>query len=144
MTPSRDDPLAMDPPPTTPAIHTMLVRGAFARCPVCGSGHLFRRGVVMVERCPRCGLLFERVEGHWVGAIGMNTIISFVSLFFAVVFSFVVLSPERPVVPLLVAPLVVGLLVPLLTYPVSKTLWTAIDLAMRPLAAGEADPDAPR
>ncbi|MEQ8717024.1 MAG: DUF983 domain-containing protein [Acidimicrobiales bacterium] len=144
MTPSRDDPLAMDPPPTTPPVHTMLVRGAVAHCPVCGSGHLFRRGVVMVERCPRCGLVFERVEGHWVGAIGVNTIISFVALFFTVVFSFVVLSPERPVVPLLVAPLVVGLLVPPVTYPLSKTLWTAIDLAMRPLAAGEADPDAPR
>lgn len=79
MSPSREDPLAVDAPPPTPPIGRMLARGAVTHCPVCGSGGLFRRGVVMVERCPRCRLRFERVEGHWIGAIGMNTIISFVA-----------------------------------------------------------------
>jgi hypothetical protein len=26
----------------------------------------------MVPVCPRCGLRFERTEGHWLGYLGLN------------------------------------------------------------------------
>jgi uncharacterized protein (DUF983 family) len=118
----------------------MLARGAVRRCPVCGRGRLFRRWFTMVERCPRCGLRFERVEGHWVGSLGLNTIVSFVTLFVVVVVGLVLSHPDFEVAPLLVAGTATAVLVPLGFFPFSRTLWTAVDLAMRPLEPGEADP----
>lgn len=115
----------------------MLWRGATKRCAVCGKGRLFRRWFVMLESCPRCGLTFERVPGHYVGALGMNTVVTFGLLLATIVGAMVLTWPDIPFVPTMVAALAVAGLTPLLFYPFSKTLWTAIDLAMRPLRPGE-------
>jgi uncharacterized protein (DUF983 family) len=116
----------------------MMGRALLLRCPVCGSGGLFRRWTHMVERCPRCGFLFERTEGQFIGAVGMNTIVTFGALLITLVVGFVVTSPDIAVVPLLAAGLAVAALLPVVFYPFSKTTWTAIDLAMSPLEPGEA------
>ena len=114
-------------------------RGLTKACPACGQRGLFSRWIHMAERCPRCDLEFERIEGHWVGAVGINTVVSFGLLIAAVVVTFIAFYPELPMVPVLGIPVAVGLLVPLFFYPFSKTTWTAIDIAMRPLEPGEAN-----
>jgi uncharacterized protein (DUF983 family) len=119
---------------------TLLARGARLRCPVCGSGGLFERWFTMVERCPRCGFRFNREEGQFLGALGLNTIVSFCVLFVVVVAGLVLSYPEFRIAPMLVAALLTAVLVPLVFFPFSRTLWAAIDLAMRPLEPGEADP----
>jgi uncharacterized protein (DUF983 family) len=126
------------PAPPTPGFLLMLRRALALRCSVCGSGGLFRRWTHMVERCPRCGFLFERTEGQFIGAVGMNTIVTFGALLITLVIGFVVTSPDIAVVPVLVAGLAVAGLLPLIFYPFSKTTWIAIDLAMTPLEPGEA------
>mgnify|MGYP001812848444 FL=1 len=119
-----------------------LARGLTLGCGVCGRRRgLFRRGVVMVERCPRCSLTFERTEGHYIGAIGINTILSFTALFFGLIVFVAATYPDTPAGAWVFALLPVLALVPLLLYPVSKTLWTSIDLLMRPLEPGEALPE---
>lgn len=118
----------------------MLFRAARRRCPVCGQGGLFSRWFTMVDRCPRCGLAFARVEGHWLGALGLNTIVSFTLLFVVVVVGLVLSYPEFRIVPLLVAAVLTAVVFPLVFFPLSRTVWTAIDIWMRPLAAGEAEP----
>ncbi len=120
----------------------MLVRGLIQRCPVCGQGQLFRRWFTMVERCPGCGLRFERIEGHWVGSLGMNTIVSFVVLFVVVVAGLVLSHPTYRMMPLVLAASLTAVVVPLAFFPSSRTLWTAIDLIMRPLEPDEARPPA--
>lgn len=124
----------------TPGPATLLGRGVLRRCPVCGHGRLFRRWFGMVERCPGCGLRFERVEGHWVGSLGVNTIVSFAALLVVVVVGLVLSAPEFDVLPVLAAAVATAVLVPLAFFPFSRTVWTAIDLAIRPLEPGEADP----
>jgi len=106
------------------------------RCPVCGGRGLFRRWVHMVRHCPRCGFDLERIEGHWIGALGMNTIVTFGAVLVAVVIGFTVTYSSDSTATLgwaVGAVVAVAVVVPLLFYPVSKTLWSAIDLAMRPL-----------
>ena len=115
----------------------MLARGLVRRCPVCGQRGLFTRWFILVERCPGCGLRFERIEGHWLGALGLNTIVSFSVLFVVVVVALVASHPDYEPVPLAVAAVSAAVIVPLAFYPSSKTTWTAIDLAMRPLDPGE-------
>ena len=99
---------------------------------------MFRLWFSLAERCPRCHLRFERIEGHWLGALGLNTIVSFATLFVAVVVGLVLSHPDYETAPLLVTAVTTAVVVPLFFFPSSKTLWTAIDLCMRPLEPGEA------
>jgi len=118
----------------------MLARGLVHRCPVCGQGRLFTRWFTLTEQCPGCDLRFERIEGHWLGALGLNTIVSFSVLLVVVVAALVLSHPDYEPVPLVVATVAAAVVVPLAFYPSSKTTWTAIDILLRPLDAGEARP----
>lgn len=111
----------------------LLTRGVTKRCPLCGGGDLFTGWFTMRERCPRCDFPLDRVEGHWLGSLGINTIVSFGALFATVVAGVVIFYPDIPVLGLMVAVAVVGVVVPLLFFPFSRTIWSAIDLAMRPV-----------
>jgi uncharacterized protein (DUF983 family) len=120
---------------------TLLLRGLFGRCPVCGGRHLFHRWFTMVERCPTCSLRFERVEGHWIGAIGVNTVcVMGLMLIVLATVTFTYFPDSPPIVPLLAAQVLIAAAGPLVFFPASRTLWSAIDLLMRPLRPGEVDP----
>ena len=92
----------------------------------------------MVERCPGCGYLFERSEGQFIGAVGVNTTITFAILLVVLVAGFIVTAPDIAAVPLALIGLGIAVIAPIILYPFSKTTWTAIDLAMTPLEPGEA------
>lgn len=110
-----------------------LGRALALRCPVCGGGGLFRRWFTMADHCPTCGFRFHRVEGHWIGSLGMNTIVSFGALLVSVVVGFLITYPDPPVLPLMAVAVGVAALTPVAFFPWSRTLWSAIDLLMRPL-----------
>jgi uncharacterized protein (DUF983 family) len=44
-------------------IRTALSRGLRRRCPRCGVGRLFRRGIKTYERCSSCDLQYQRDRG---------------------------------------------------------------------------------
>ena len=115
----------------------LLARGFLRRCPVCGRGRLFRRWFTLTERCPRCNLKFERVDGHLAGALGINTIASVAVVFVVGIAGFLLTFPELPLLPLVTTVTAVAVVFPIIFYPFSKTIWTAIDLRMRPPAPGE-------
>ena len=39
------------------------------KCPVCLTGAAYRAGITMNERCPACGLRFEREQGYFLAAL---------------------------------------------------------------------------
>ncbi len=134
------------PVPTAPRFGRMLGRALTKGCPACGQRRQFKRWVIMADDCGRCGLHFERIEGHWIGAIGINTIVGFGTLALYLVVSMILTFPDFPVTRLMVGGVLVSIIVPTVFYPFSKTVWTAIDVAMRPLAPHEVnwmalDPD---
>jgi hypothetical protein len=94
----------------------------------------------MSQRCRACTLQFERVEGHWIGFLGTNTVLVTTAMFVIVLAAALLSYPEAPGVWLLWALIAVAVFVPLLFYKSSRMLWTAIDLLMRPLETGEIDP----
>ena len=108
----------------------MLWRGATKRCARCGSGHLFHGWFTIVDRCPNCGLRFEREEGYWAGALAIN--IGVTGAVFIVVFAvaLVLTAPDIPVVELLAILVPLMIVVPIVDYPFSKTLWMAVDRAL--------------
>lgn len=117
----------------------LLWRGFTRRCPHCGSGGLFRRVILIRERCPRCGLWFERVEGHWIGAIAMNTVVSLGLMFLAIVAGIVLTYPHVPFAPVAAVSVGIAVVVPVVFLGPSRTLWTAVDLWMRPPEPDEFD-----
>ena len=82
--------------------------------------------------------MFERSEGQFIGAVGINTVVTFALLLVVLVVGFIVTSPEIAAVELSIIGVAISVLVPILLYPFSKTIWTAIDLMMTPLEPGEA------
>lgn len=125
-----------EPPPDPPPPLTtgrLLLRGIAKRCPVCGEAKLFRRWFTIVEHCPQCGFRLERVEGQWLGALGINVVVSFGAVLVAVLVAFAATYNSESVGLAVGIVVAVAIGVPLLFFPVSKTLWCAIDIAMRPL-----------
>ncbi|MDJ0924072.1 MAG: DUF983 domain-containing protein [Acidimicrobiia bacterium] len=107
---------------------------------MCGQRRIFRKWFTMLERCPRCNLRFERIDGHLTGALGINTVVSIVVVLVVGVFGGVLTYPDLPLAPLVTSITLVAAVFPILFYPFSKTIWTAIDLRMRPLEPGETEP----
>jgi len=47
--------------------------GAFpGRCPSCRTQSMFRDFYTLYERCPNCGIRYQRESGAWLGAIAIG------------------------------------------------------------------------
>ena len=125
----------------TPRKLVLLWRGATRAGPVCGRRHLTRRIVGLRPACPRCGFVFERDPGHFVGAVGMNTIVTFGLILISILVGLWALWPDMDFVGLASVPLLIAVVVPPLFHPTAKTLWVGIDLMMNPVRPGEAVAD---
>ena len=93
----------------------------------------------MLQDCPRCGLAFERIEGHDVGGLGVNTVASIVVVLAVGLVGLLLTFPELPLVPLTALTVGTAIVFPILFYPFSKTVWTAIDLRLRPPTTDEVE-----
>ncbi|MEM9204208.1 MAG: DUF983 domain-containing protein [Actinomycetota bacterium] len=125
----------------TPRNGVLFWRGATRACPACGQRGLTRRVIELRPECPRCGFVFERQSGHFVGAVGMSTILTFGLILVSILVGIWVLWPDVDFFPLALPPLIIAIAVPLLFHPTAKTLWAGIDLMMTPLRPGEAVAD---
>ena len=111
----------------------MLWRGFWRRCPLCGGGHCFESWFTKKERCPRCNFPLKREEGHWIGALGMNTVVTFGLLLVTIAVSVALTWDDRSGLAVFLPAFLVAGLTPVLFFGSAQTLWSAIDLAMRPL-----------
>ncbi len=118
---------------------TLLWRGLAKHCPRCGGGHVYRNWFKMKERCPTCGYLFEREPGFFVGAYLINfTIVE--GFLFVMLMGFIAWKDQNPDAGMtlaIVIGLFIGLVGPVIFYPYSRTIWSALDLLMTPLEMGE-------
>lgn len=92
----------------------------------------------MVDECPRCGFRFNRKEGHFIGAIGLNTVLTFGALLGVLIGGIIFSYPDLAVVPIIAAGAAVAIVMPVLIHGHCRMIWTAIDLVMQPLEPGEA------
>jgi uncharacterized protein (DUF983 family) len=117
----------------------MLVRGLFRRCAHCGGkGAFFTGWYKTQDRCKSCGLRWQRnVEGYQLGAAAMNIILTGGSLLFVMAIGVIVTYPDIPTWPLIAVVGSVALLVGIGGYPMSYTIWLAVDLTMNHLSEDE-------
>ncbi len=117
----------------------MLWRAVRRRCPRCGAGGLFSSWFRLGEHCPGCGYRFAREEGFWLGAYLINFAVT-EGLLGGLLFAYILVAaadPDTSMVPVVVAGVAAAVVGPLAFFPFSRTIWAAIDLAMRPLEPAE-------
>ncbi len=121
-------------PDTTKKSATLLLwRAIRRRCPNCGCKNVFESYFRLKLRCPQCGMLLERGEGdYFLGAYVLNLI----GIEFILATGFVVVMvatwPTPPWDGLQYGGALLATVVPILTYPFTKTIWLALDLIFRP------------
>ena len=82
------------PPPNL----SPFVAGLKARCPRCGEGALFRSGLILREKCERCGLNFAFADSGDGPAVFAIFILGIIVLLGALIVEFLNIR-VRPVVP---------------------------------------------
>ena len=107
----------------------LLVRGATRRCPRCGERDIFKGYFAMRDECPRCGLDLVREQGYYVGAMIVNIAAAELLAIVLIIIATIWTWPDIPVWEIVIIGVVVNLLFPIVFYPLTKTLWLAIDLA---------------
>lgn len=108
----------------------MLLRGLTRRCAWCGGrGAFFTSWYGKADRCRSCGLSWERgYEGFELGAATMGVFLTFGSIIVWMIASVVL---GIPLVPLLVVAAMLAVLVPIVGYPLTYSVWFGIDLFIR-------------
>jgi uncharacterized protein (DUF983 family) len=108
----------------------LLWRGLTRRCPVCGGRKLFEGWFKLKPRCLNCDYDFEREPGWWIGAIIMNTAAAMVVFAIFLPLGVAITWPHVPWNTLTVVGVALMVIVPVVFYPISKTLWLALDIML--------------
>jgi uncharacterized protein (DUF983 family) len=121
-------------PDTTEKRASLLLWRAIRRhCPNCGRRNVFVSYFKLKERCPNCGMLLERGEGdYFLGAYALNLMGVEAILAAAFVVVMVVTWPNPPWNALQYGGALLAVIVPIVCYPFTKTVWLALDLIFRP------------
>jgi uncharacterized protein (DUF983 family) len=127
------DDLDRPPPPRptrrsdAPGAFAALLRGAARRCARCGGGDLFETWFRVRARCPRCNLRLEREEGGFLGAMVVSYGVTALAWVILLVVWLAIDLPDVHVLALTLASIGLAILVPLLFWPFSKSIWAAVD-----------------
>ncbi len=121
---------------TKPSTGQLLVRGATRRCPWCGDRKAyFTSWFGRSDSCRKCDRGYRRGDDAFeLGAVTVNIIFTFLSILLALVVVFVLifgLHIKLSLVWITIIGAFFVLLAPLIYYPLSFTVWQAIDLIMR-------------
>jgi len=106
------------------------------RCPRCLRGRVWRSFLTMNERCPECGLVFEREPGYFTGAMVVSYVVA-VPTFGLIVIGLLVAGLDTAVALLAGGALYLGLAPFILRY--SRVIWLHFDWLVDP-----AEADTPR
>jgi hypothetical protein len=84
----------------------------------------------MKPACSSCGLPTERGEGFWLGGMAVN--LGLTELVFGGLFvgAMVLTWPDPPWTLLLIGAIVLNALLPILFYPIGKSIFLGIDMLM--------------
>jgi uncharacterized protein (DUF983 family) len=122
-----------------PSTGKMIRRSLLRQCPRCANRSAwfiswFKQG----ERCIGCGIKRTRdTDGHELGSMTIASVLNIVLIMAAIGIAVAFTAPEVPVLTLYIVLASAALVFPVLTWPMTHTLWMAIDLIVRPMDVDE-------
>ena len=122
-----------------PSRPRLILRGLTRRCAWCGDRRAYFVGWFRrQDACRNCGHGYRRGDSAFeLGAITANIILTFGTILLTILLLVSLTAPDVPIATVTIVVVVVGLVGPALFYPISFTLWQAVDLWMRPPTAAE-------
>jgi|SRR5262245_9686579 len=103
----------------------LLGRALRLRCPLCGTGKLFRGWFWMHQQCPQCGVKFEREPGFFLGSIYINY--GLTALIVAIAYPLLLFRGQVAEKPLLLGAVAFTVFFPMLIFPWARSIWLAFD-----------------
>ena len=127
------DEVRVQPIAEAPSRPQLLARGFTRRCAWCGDRTAYFRGwFERQERCHACGHAYRRGdEAFELGAITANIIMTFLSILVSILVLVAATAPDVPTLGIVLVTGAIALVGPALFYPLSFTVWQAVDLWMR-------------
>ncbi len=121
----------------------MFGRALRRRCPWCGgSGAFFTGWFAKDDRCRTCGIAWRRGDvGFELGAAAISAMLVLGALVLGLGVTMVATWPDVPYVWLIVGLAVAAVSLPVVVYPITFTIWQALDLMMRPPESGDDTPE---
>lgn len=116
----------------------LLGRAALLRCPRCGGRGILRGWFNLQHRCPTCRLVFQRGESdYWLGGYTINFVVAETAAVVLIVALILATLPAVPWAVVTYAAMAAVVVLPLLFFPFSRTLFLAVDLYVRPSELGD-------
>lgn len=126
--------------PARQPVTRLFGRAVLLKCPWCGARRTFLRGwFKRYDRCRTCGISWHREVGFELGTVTVNTLLTFGTLTVAMVIGIVTTLPDIPVFGLVASLFVLAIVMPVVIYPFTYTIWLAFDLAVHPPERPELD-----
>ena len=122
-----------------PSTGKMIRRSLLRQCPRCANRSAwftswFKQG----DRCVGCGVKRTRdTDGHELGSMTIASVLNIVLIMAAIGVAVAITAPDVPVLTLSIVLASAALVFPVLTWPITHTLWMAIDLIVRPVGVDE-------
>ena len=108
-----------------PRIGPTIWRSLKLQCPACGRASILARPFNLKHQCDRCGVIFKREEGFFVGAIMANVVATegFILVIYLACIMLTSLNERVMLTTLFVA----GIIFPLAFYHHAWAFWLAMD-----------------
>jgi uncharacterized protein (DUF983 family) len=134
-----DGDVSVTAPAKRPSFGVLFRRAATLRCAWCGDRPGFRRGwFKRSDSCRHCGMSVQRgLEGFELGAATINAILTFGPLVVVSAISVIITYPDVAVAPLIVSLGATAIILPIVLYPFTYTIWFAVELLMEPPSTAE-------
>lgn len=114
-------------------------RASLLRCPNCGGRKVLKSWFKLQHRCARCGLRLERGEGddYFLGGMFFNIVLAEVLFALVLLLAVIFMWPNVPWAGVEYSLIIAMIAAPIVLYPVSRLMWLALDLLLRPPDAAE-------
>ncbi len=99
------------------------------KCPRCGEGGLYEKIFTMRKTCPKCGLVYEREEGYFTGAMVVGNMLSGIIIAPLTLFLF---ANGASIMQILLTLSVAGLLLLPLVFWYARAIWLYVDFIFNP------------
>jgi uncharacterized protein (DUF983 family) len=117
------------PPSGSARTGKLLKRGLLLQCPYCGQGGIIKYPFWITQCCPRCGYRFAPESGYFLGGYAINLV--GVEVLGLIVVVIILLRSNLSLLEQEVLGIGAAVLLPIIFFPWSRTIWMALDLTLQ-------------